>query len=257
MSRVDKVKSLFSLPPDKEKLDFFRKIPSPKNKYIIAFTPRSGSSYFCDLLSMSGSVGKPGEYLNPDFIPDILRSIPGKNMEEYIINVLKKHQSRNGISGFKVSWFQFRIALSIVGSDFFDDFKFIYLYRRDIYNQSVSLYIATESGQFHTNTEIDFRKRENVRYDFDKIKFWFNHIKNQELGWKNFFKKNKIFPLVITYEDILDDPLGCIEMVYHFLGLDKFQKNINPGKSKFKKLGNLRDLEWSRRFLIELKERNL
>jgi LPS sulfotransferase NodH len=178
------------------------KIKDPKTKYVIAITPRSGSSYLCDLMTKSGLLGSPDEFLPPVFMKEILSNIPAKDSDEYLRHVIKKTQSENGISGLKTSWFQFlEFYESMKDPSSLNQFKYVYLYRRDVAQQAVSLYKATETSMFHTNIEHNsdtLRKVKSIKYDFEKIDEWKRHIESQELGWQNFFQKNRINPLRIS-----------------------------------------------------------
>jgi hypothetical protein len=49
-----------------ERLDFAHRTPMRKS-YIVASSPRSGSTYLCRLLGQSGLLGTPSEVLNPGF----------------------------------------------------------------------------------------------------------------------------------------------------------------------------------------------
>jgi LPS sulfotransferase NodH len=83
-------------------------LPEPRSRFIIAITPRSGSSYLCDLMTKVKLLGSPGEVINQKFIPKILKRIPGRNPDEFLKNILRFRKTKNGVSGLKASWFQFR-----------------------------------------------------------------------------------------------------------------------------------------------------
>ena len=52
-------------------------IKDPKTIYVIAITPRSGSSYLCDIMKSSKILGSPGEFLPPVFMQKILSEVLG------------------------------------------------------------------------------------------------------------------------------------------------------------------------------------
>lgn len=73
MNKIAEIFSSASL--HQGKLQHFESLPDPRSRYIIAMTPRSGSSYLCDVLSKTRRFGMPGEFLNEDFIPDIMKKL--------------------------------------------------------------------------------------------------------------------------------------------------------------------------------------
>ena len=122
--------------------------------FIIAMTPRSGSSYLCDLMGASGRLGQPGEFLNPEFLPALLQRCPAEKPAEFLSHVLKERMSRNGVSGLKASWFQFANFLDLLDDEHcLGGIRFISLRRADTVAQAVSLFTATRTQVFHTNIE--------------------------------------------------------------------------------------------------------
>ena len=226
--------------------------------YIIAITPRSGSSYLASVMRKSKLMGTPGEFLPPVFMKNILQKIPARCPDEYLRNVLRKTQTKNKVSGLKTSWFQFQQFLSALNDQtVFYKFKYIYLYRRDIVQQAVSLYKATESNMFHTNIEHSsdtLQKVKNLEYSYEKIKKWKKHIEQGELEWQNFFLANNIYPLRISYEEIDSNIDLCINSISTYLGVNNFNDNI-VHNSVFKKMRDRKSLEYSCKFMLELYDR--
>lgn len=244
-------------PLNRKRFRQIKALPEPTTKYIIAVTPRSGSSHLCDVLKNTQALGKPGEVLPQEFIPNILKSAPARTPDEYIQNVLKVLQTDNGASGLKTSWFQFdKFRQDIEDPSIFRKFKYIYLTRKDIVAQAVSLYLATESSVFHTNkthTSETIKKLEELQYNFEKINFWHRHILAQENGWESFFG-NEILPLRITYEEIEKDVISTGKQIAAYLCVN--DKRIDEMKycSKFNKIGDLRNIQWTQRYLSDNKD---
>ena len=102
-------------------------------------------------------------------------------------------------------------------------FKYIYLTRRDLAAQAVSLYKATETTVFHTNIQHSqdaISKLQTLGYDYEKIKEWYVHIDRQEKGWQDYFYENNIFPLCITYEDIDENVFKVLKRIARFVHVD-------------------------------------
>jgi len=250
---------LFANVNDPEKRQQLLGKPVPALKYIIAFTPRSGSSYLCDVMKRNKVFGRPDEYLSLNFAPDLLRHAPGTHGEDYL-DLILRHTTQAGAAGLKASWFHFRDFLpQLDPARRFEDFKFIYLTRRSLAEQAVSLYRATESNVFHTNIKHGEEKLEllkKLRYDHDKIDQWYRHIEVQERGWQGFFDRHNIFPFCITYEEIEEDVCHVAMRVARYLQLPQLErlKQVAP-QSVFEKLAERRSLKWACKYMLEQDER--
>jgi trehalose 2-sulfotransferase len=250
------VKKLFAkLPFDVVRHAEVAALDEPAPKYLIAMTPRSGSSFLCDVLKNTRLMGRPGEMLSQLFIPNIVKSAPGRTPDEYLGQVMRVIKSRNGVSGLKASWFQFNdFQLAMEDPSVFLKFRFIYLTRRDLAAQAVSLYRATESNVFHTNVEhssTELGKLAALRYDFAKIKEWHTHILAQERGWQKFFAEHGIYPLAITYEDIESDVSLVAKRIAGYIGRPRAAQNATA-ESIFKKIGERANVEWAAQFTLDL-----
>jgi LPS sulfotransferase NodH len=253
---MNKIEEIFEQQDiNQELIRELEKIVEPTTKYIIAMTPRSGSSHLCDVMKNTELFGSPGEFLPAEFIPKILLRAPANNADDYLVNVLKVLQSANGVSGVKTSWFQFQLFCgALKNRSVIRKFKYIYLVRRDVAAQAVSLYRATESSFFHTNinhSEVVINKNEQLEYDYEKINKWHKHIIAQEDGWQNYFSKNGIFPLYITYEDIESDVAGVVKRIAAYIGLPPGATDSISAESIFKKIGNRKNVEWTCKFVLE------
>lgn len=219
-------------------LETYRETENGKMAYLVAITPRSGSSFFCDLLEKTGFLGRPNEWLNPNLMPSMLSTRPATNVVQHLTNMRKFTSSPNGVFSIKASFFQF-VPMIDSGLDqlIFDHFKIIKLFRKNLLQQAISLYIATETDVFHTNITHDqekLSKVETFEYDDDKLKEWIKHIYRQELGWSRYLGAKQ--HLTIYYEDLIADLDGYIQKVSAYLGVP-LEKQINPDESVFKKLG--------------------
>lgn len=233
--------------------------PLPGTRYIIAMTPRSGSSYLADVMTSTRLLGTPEEYLNLDFLPEILKAVPSLSPDEYLPNILKHAATPNGVSGIKASWGQFRDFKDALNTrtDLLD-FRYIYLIRRSLPLQAISLYRATETGVFHTNVthgEQSLSKLAGLQYDGNRIAHWHQHIVYEERGWLEYFVENRLTPLTITYEDIEEDIGLVVQRIANFLQIDVPLPDLDGKLSIFKKIGQRLNIEWATRFMLEQHDR--
>jgi len=232
-------------------------LPDTRGRYLIAITPRSGSSYLCNMIKSTKRLGWPQEFLAASTIEKRLpKNIPARSADEYLRNGIRIFQSRNKVSGVKTSWFQFQLYLgAMTDQKYLQGFKYIYLTRRDLAAQSVSLYKAVSSNVFHTvaqPSEEETAKLASLEYDYQKIKYWHDHIVAQEIGWQRYFYDRQIFPLCMSYEDIEKDVLQCIKRIAMYLKVKPENIVLPEEPSPYKKIRNQQSTEWALRFANEL-----
>lgn len=255
MSAED-LKDLFAkaLPQPERRQQILAKKP-PKLRYLIAMTPRSGSSWLGDVLKSSQRMGHPDEMLSESLLPEILQSIPGQDADDYLNLLLRELCSSNGVAGIKVSWEQFKAFASAMREpSIFQGFRFVYLTRRDLAAQAVSLYTATKTNVFHTNVDHspdEWRAVEELPYSFEGVRYWYEHLRQHEEGWSGFFAEHDIFPLAISYEDIEHDVVAVAQRIAAYIGRPKASQKVRA-ESVFKKVGTRRNVTWAARFRLEL-----
>lgn len=260
---MNPIKRLFDGPIAKNEALYqeLKSLAEPRINYLVAMTPRSGSSFLCDQLTRTRVLGRPDEYLNGDTIPGFLKwGVPAETPDEYLRHALKAKKTRNGVAGIKASWFQFRDFCQCLDDESFVlKFKYIYLSRPNLALQAVSLFKATESSVFHSVAAHDgqaLRKLKDLQYDFAKIDYWYRHIAAQEEGWQQFFSSNRISPLIISYDDVCSDWRAIAGKIGLFVGLrtrglKRLEDCVAKLTPRFNKLGDGQSLEWAERYLLE------
>jgi LPS sulfotransferase NodH len=240
---------------DLERLQVIEAMQEPRSRYVIAITPRSGSTYLCDVMRQTKRFGNPQEILDPKPIALRLPTMPARSPEQYLRNVLRVQQSANGVSGFKASWFQWQnFQASTDNHEIFSKLKYIYLTRRNLALQAVSLYKATQSSVFHApanNNEQALIKLQQLEYDYEKIKFWHEHITAQEQGWQNYFYQHNIFPLCLSYEEIENNIEQVLKRIASYVGVNTNNVAVPQKASAYTKISDARNNEWALRFYIE------
>lgn len=182
--------------------------PKARSEYLIAFTPRSGSSWLTSLLVDTRLAGRPEEWLNPNHLPDILKAHPCRDLTSYVRRIRRIMLSRKRRTfGIECSWFQWKLYLD-ANQQRVLPFAFdhhIYWTRRDLLGQALSLYKATETGFFHTVADRAQVAPSAVAFDDARLWDWLLHIYQQEYGWRRYFKRRNIAPLELCYEDLWSD----------------------------------------------------
>jgi LPS sulfotransferase NodH len=85
--------------------------------------------------------------------------------------------------------------------DFFKDAIWVYIERRDVVAQAVSLYLAAATQIWNLRPGVPRRSRPEVAYDGEKIKRHLQHFVREKEQWQLFFRHYDIAPVSITYEE--------------------------------------------------------
>lgn len=255
---MNEITSLFNKSPiNLARLQQIEQIPDPRSRYLIAITPRSGSSYLCNAMKNSKRLGWPQEVLEQNSMAiRLTKDMPGRTPEEYFRNTFRATKTPNGVSGLKTSWFQFEnFMMAIEDHKYLQGIKYIYLTRRDLAAQAVSLFKAVSSNIFHSVTEPgkdDLATLSLLEYDYSAIKYWYDHIIAQEKGWQQYFYDRRIFPLCLSYEEIEDDIIQVIKRIAIYVGVNPDKISFTGQISDFQKIRNEQNTQWVFRFAKEL-----
>jgi len=170
---------------------------------IILATPRTGSTIIYDLLS-GLKLANCGEHeWGFDY----------GNIEKKDFDWIRKnaiHPKGFKFSGYKIMPFSFNIINRFYGSIFNfleckkEEVLFINLRRKDILAQAISLYICEETGYYHKPDANNRLKEDSeISIDIEKIDSSIRRIKDWKRGHDFFFKKNRIRPHIIYYEELM------------------------------------------------------
>lgn len=221
----------------------------PKVAYAIVSTPRSGSTALCTALTSTKVAGFPREHLRHD------SAVITKNCNFDYIKYLKILMSckvtDNGVFGTKfISHFlQAHEDSKFNFNQIVNEFKWIYLVRRNKQKQAVSLFLAKESNVWHAHfpdkyqeymnfiATLNFKESDILKGVYQR----YNYLLKQENYLELFFDKFKVCPLVIEYEDFADSNERCVEKIFNYLNINisGFQKSsLFKARASTHKLGS-------------------
>lgn len=183
-----------------------------KAGYAICTEERSGSNLLCQHLESTGVLGKPFEVFK--YAADVarLRRVGATALE----NHLKAAATANGVYGFKLFSGHFDF---IAGTDWLERLpalRLVYLERRDLLGQAISLVKATQTRSFRASVT----PRAEPRYDRAAISFALRRVTLAQARWKLFFATNDLGPLHLTYEEVCDDPTAAVRAIADRVGVD-------------------------------------
>lgn len=192
--------------------------------YLICSTQRSGSSFLCHLLKGTGILGKPTELFGKKGACEKVASKHGikGNAADVARFVEKKWRSHpTGVFGLKMHYHQYMSFLEQEElSGIIGNFDYIYIDRKDVVAQAVSLYRARRTGAWSSQHE----SNKDFLYDYDGIKDALYFLCKEKALWESFFASIDQKPLRIMYEDLEHDPDSEINRVVEFLGVSSFER---------------------------------
>jgi LPS sulfotransferase NodH len=125
--------------------------------YIVASTPRTGSSLLCEGLWQTGIAGRPGEVFAPDFRHLWYRRWclnPHAGFDAYLRAAASNGTTPNGVFGFKIQWMHVPVLAREAGASpdtvldvLFPGAVFVNTVRRDRRAQALSWYRAEVTGE--------------------------------------------------------------------------------------------------------------
>ena len=229
--------------------------PKIKNGYIICITPRTGSTYLTHLLKSNVEFGYPNEWMNPRGIEKGLEKNNLSSFNQYINMLWDNHSSKDGVFGIEAPYYHLKILMQIIPLDLLlgKNHHWFHLMRENIVSQSISLYLAQQSGIYHsTDLEREGNTKQEIPkpvYDGKAIKFGVAKILKWECQYEKLFKDNDVNPVRISYEKIIKDPSATVELFKKTLGINKTIEFNNC--NKIKKIGTNLNAEFEERFRTE------
>lgn len=218
---------------------------------------------------MTGIAGKPEEYFVPGYRDDILRNIQLGNLssEKYFERFVRASITPNGVLGVKLHAVQTSylleriqeyartpVATLYTGIEMaFPGTQYIYLQRGNKVAQAVSYYKAIMSNEWwRFENSVQPQGDQTIPYSQYGIKKALRLVEFSDRYWKQYFEKYAIKPLVLTFEDLVDDYSGSLERTLEYLGL---QHDNSPREPQTVRQSNEQSAAWASRFL-EDEQRN-
>jgi LPS sulfotransferase NodH len=215
--------------------------------YVICTTPRSGSSYLCDLLSSTGVLGRPLEYFNAETLR--LSGLP-QFLDDPIARLrqcLELGATSNAVYGLKIHALQFGPLAYPNWLYDLPNVAFVYLRRNDILGQALS-YVKAQQTDKWRSIDMPSSRPGAIAYDERHIQRCLNELVRDEARWRAFFARNDLLPLQISYEALVRKPQRVISAIASLVGLDE-EARIEPTKLTLKIQRDGEALQWRGQFV--------
>lgn len=234
-----------------------------KKTYIIFTNGRTGSSWLSIGLYRA-NFGVPMEYFHRKYMAQFHNrgiSHPKKSsVDSYIKKISSLRTTSNGLLGLKIhmnQWIElwgdkakykspsfYRKKLE----NLFVNPHFIFLYRKDILGQAISMYIANESHSWSSEVLPD----REVEYNFEDIKQMLEIVIDYIKCCRAIERYTQAPKIRLTYEELEEDYYGCLRTISSFLG-EEIILSDEIGKNTVEKQRNQRNEDWKERFLYDMK----
>lgn len=239
------------------------------SNYLICYVPRSGSTHLVSLLQHTGLMGKPADFLNPDYVQlprdeDHILAATGvhtiswayesygvQNMGQYLDFLGRSTRTANGVFGMKVDLYH---ASMLLRRKMFSDtqsakergalgWKYVYLTRENLLMQAISYFRAIHSGSW---TSVGTVGKPHCEYDEEGILQCLENLAEFMRKWELVFSLLGIQPLRVTYEHLESDAGSVVRRVMGLVDLVPESEAI-PLRSQFERQRSEESFEWAER----------
>lgn len=242
----------------------------PTLSYMICAAPRTGSTLLAQALGHTGRAGRPNEFFDIYEQNDQFwrQSLSIGSDAEYFDKVVGSTTTPNGVFGLKLLWHQWPALLaklraapdlaSLVATASPHDLlqaklgtvpRYLWIRREDKLAQAISYYRASRSGLWRsTDKQRPGMKADSaIDFDFDLVIQYLRTVNDFDLRWEEYFRKNKLKVLMITYENFITAYEATVMSAMEFLGLPRDGVTLPP--PRLQRQADARSLDWRRRFL--------
>jgi len=205
-----------------------------KHAYWICTTPRTGAQLLGQLLRATGIAGRPEEYFWRENESVYQQLWQVSSYSDYLQRALTAGTTPNGVFGAKMdvsgilthfeqqlrSLPQFsepsRPFYSILTA-LFPNLQCIWLTRRNKVRQAVSWWKAMQTNEWARPKGERSISEPQLHYNFAAIDHLANESLLREAAWQAYFWEWQVRPLVLVYEDFIEDHAGAVARVLDFL----------------------------------------
>lgn len=195
-------------------------------QYVLATSGRTGSNLLQRLLDNNG-LNNPHEWFHSELFGFAKAAESGITTEQWLERMRREH-TRDGVFAIKLMTNHPREIRPFMATPveseqevvrtLFPDAKFIFLRRKDVDRQAVSIWRAQVTGKWIQWAAESERPRERPPLDLEAVEHHVNRIKWANRFWRQHFRRYGIEPFRLTYEQFDADWRGSILQVAEFLG---------------------------------------
>jgi LPS sulfotransferase NodH len=204
--------------------------PRQGRTYVICTTPRSGSWLLCRQLVNAG-IGVPSEYFGIDHINALYTrlGVDPRDTRAYLKALRERRTTPNGVFGTKLLWPQLADRRAAIKVELLRDTKLVYLNRRDLAPQVVSLHLSIVTGRWDfTETTSPNRRSDIAIGDPTHLAECEDLLARQHRAWQELFEGQRLRVETMHYEDIIADQAAAVKRVAALVGLAPSEYRVPP-----------------------------
>lgn len=247
----------------------------PPNAYVICTSPRSGSTLLCGLLREAGNAGVPESHFHAPSLEKWLGSHGFRNdafstrqdaLKAVFKSVYEHGKGASDIFGLRLQRHSFDFfieQLKVLYPSLPDDSSrmdaafgttlFVHLTRENKLDQAISYVKAKQSGLWHLAADGSELERlsepKEPVYDAVAIAAQLSLSEQMETEWEEWFAREQIKPLCVTYGELSAAPFATLGRVLKALGLEcEPRDEVTPPVAK---MADAINQEWAERFRSE------
>ena len=189
--------------------------------------------------------GAPTEFFDDALMEQFSSSWGTETLDTFLQALMSRKTSPNGVFGLKVHYPQLEKALGGRNpGDVFPNIHFVYINREDRVHQAVSYARALQTGRWASDHRV---QNGNPVFRPDQIRRLLAQISEHEDCWERFFQRQRVRPLRVSYEDLVESPAVTVEAVMRSIGVDLPDGFVLRAPTLEKQADDLSE-EWVRRF---------
>ncbi|HZP19144.1 MAG TPA: Stf0 family sulfotransferase [Bauldia sp.] len=220
----------------------------PDRLIAIAASPRSGTSMLGTVMAQTGSLGIPHEWLHVGFSwPPSVTELPNSTVEQCCRLLLANGLTPNGVGAVKLFGIYFvGIVAEIDFPRWFPNVSWVWLRRRDLLRQAVSLAFAWRSGKW-TSTD---GGPATVSYSSSLLRHCLKSLLLHDGVWRGYFAGRGVAPLPLWYEDVADRLEDTVRAIAAHAGVP-LAREPDESRLKLRRQATEENERWVERFLAE------
>jgi trehalose 2-sulfotransferase len=216
----------------------------PKLGYLICTTPRSGSTYLCDLLRTTGQLGNPHEYFSAWMMQRLGRPHRYGSVAEHMEFVRTHGCTPNGIFAAKIFRYNMEVLSPAAVMAAMGHPPILFLERMDLVGQAISFARSAVTRAFRAG-ESDAKI---PTYDPVVIRGYLEMLIRDNAAWRLWFARQGITPLHVVYEDLVVEPQAVVDRIARRMGVAE-SVIIDPAALRLRVQRDELNAEWRERFL--------
>ncbi len=236
----------------------------PTNCYALCAVARSGAHLLSSGLRATHLAGRPLQYFHEQLAHRYAARYgldAAQNFTGYVRGLVKLSATSNSVFGFRMdAWDLERFVNKLKTSGEFGSaqaeeieilrtafprLRCVELTRDDKLRQAVSKARAMQTDLWVVAP--DKKRAGEEKFDAGLIRHCLDSSRNAEQTWAEFFERNTIEPLAITYENLCSDYAGTVERVLDFLRIRPPRK-FSLGAPKTVRQADATSEEWMAKF---------